>query len=106
MSKYLLKFIEYILPSSKDCTGVGLLSHREVYPHSTGISKENIILSIELKLKPLTQTKTYYCKRTTRDEGILGIRKETRARLLSLQIGTLVTAQDIFISVTHGGILF
>jgi HD superfamily phosphohydrolase len=55
MSKYLLKFIKYILPSSKDWTGVGLLSYRDVYLHSTSISRENIVLSIELVLKSQTQ---------------------------------------------------
>jgi hypothetical protein len=57
MSKYLLKFIKYILPSSKDWTGVGLLSYRDVYLHSTSISRENIdiVLSIELALKSQTQ---------------------------------------------------
>jgi hypothetical protein len=57
MSKYLLKFIKYILPSSKDWTGVGPLSYRDVYLHSTSISRENIdiVLSIELVLKSQTQ---------------------------------------------------
>ena len=51
MSKYLLKFIKYILPSSKDWTGVGHLSY---YLHSNSIRRENI-LSIELVLKSQTQ---------------------------------------------------
>ena len=59
MSKYLLKFLKYILPSSKDWTGVGLLNYRDVYLHSTSItgSRENIdiVLSIELVLKSQTQ---------------------------------------------------
>ena len=42
MSKYHLKFIKYILPSSKDWAGVGLLSYRDVYLHSASISRENI----------------------------------------------------------------
>ena len=54
MSKYLLKFIKYISPSSKDWTGVGLLSYRNVYLHSTSIIRDNI-LSIELVLKSQTQ---------------------------------------------------
>jgi hypothetical protein len=71
MSKHLLKFIKYILPSSKDWTGVGLLSYRDVYLHSTSISR---VLSIELVLKSdIITTKTYYyCKRATSDEDILG----------------------------------
>ena len=51
MSKYLLKFIKYILPSSKDWTGVGHLSY---YLHTNSISRENI-LSIKLVLKSQTQ---------------------------------------------------
>jgi hypothetical protein len=88
MTKYHLKFIKYILPSSKDWTRVGLLSYRDVHLHSSSISRENIdILSIDLALNhgQTTTTKTY-CKRATSDENILGIRKETRARLLNLLI--------------------
>ena len=53
ITKYLLKFLKYILPSSKIWTGVGLLSYRDVYLHSTSVSRENIdiALSIELVLK-------------------------------------------------------
>ena len=53
MSKYHLKFIKYILSSSKERSGIGLLSYGDVYPLSTNISRENtdIILSIELVLK-------------------------------------------------------
>ena len=47
---------------------------------------------------------TNYCKRATSDAGILGIRKDTRRRLLSLPM--IGDSQDIFVSVTHGGILF
>jgi hypothetical protein len=53
MSKYLLKFIEYISLSSKDWTGVGLLSYIIVYPNSTSITSR--VLSIELVLKSWTQ---------------------------------------------------
>ena len=56
MSKYLLKFIKYILSSSKDWTGVGLLSYRDVYLHSTNINRKNIVLYIELALEPDTTT--------------------------------------------------
>ena len=83
MSKYLLKFTEYILPSSKDCTGVGLLSYRDA--HSSSISGEDIdiVLSIELVLKSKTQlTKTYYYKRATANVGILCICKDTQPSLL------------------------
>ena len=53
---YNLKFIKYILPSSKDCTGVGLLGYRDVYWHSASISREKIeVLYIELVLKTQTQ---------------------------------------------------
>jgi hypothetical protein len=56
MSKYLLKFIKYILSSSKDWTGVGLLSYRDVHPHSTSsISRGSIVLFIGLILKSKTQ---------------------------------------------------
>ena len=53
IGKYHLKFIKYILPSSKEWTGVGLLNYRNVYLLSTSISGEDIdiILSIELVLK-------------------------------------------------------
>ena len=85
MNKYLLKFTKYILSSSKDWTGVGLLSYRNVFLHSTSIGKD-IVLYIELVLKSeTTTTKTYY-KSATSDEDILGIRKETQLRLLSLLI--------------------
>ena len=87
MSKYLLKFIKYIMTSSKEWTGVWLLGYRDLYLHSTSISRENIdiILSIELvtKMDTTTITKTYI-KRTTSDDNILSIRKETHPRLLSL----------------------
>jgi hypothetical protein len=56
MSKYLLKFIKYILSSSKDWTGVGIMSYRDVYPHSTSsISRGSIVLFIGLALKSKTQ---------------------------------------------------
>ena len=88
MSKYLLKFIKYILLSSKDWTAVRLLSNRDVHLCSTSISRVNIdILYIELVLKSDTTTTKTYCKRATSDEDILGIRKEMRiSRLLSLLI--------------------
>jgi hypothetical protein len=58
-SKYLLKFIKYISSSSKDNTGVGLLSYKDVCLLSSSISRENIaievVLSIELVLKSQTQ---------------------------------------------------
>ena len=83
MSKYLLKFLNYILPSGKDWTRVGLLRYRDVYLHSTIISRENI-LSIELVLKSdITTTKTY--KSAVSDEDILSI-QEIQHRLLSLLI--------------------
>ena len=65
------------------------MSYRDVYLLSTSISRENIdvdiVLSIELtiKLDTTTSIKTYI-KRATTDEDILGIRKETQPRLLSL----------------------
>jgi hypothetical protein len=55
MSEYLLKSIKYILPSSKDWTGVGILSHGNVYLHSTSISGDFIVLSIKLVIKSQTQ---------------------------------------------------
>ena len=74
------------MPSSKDWTGVGLLSYRDVYLRSASISREIIVLYIELVLKSdTTTTKTYY-ESATSDENILGISKETRTRLLSLLI--------------------
>ena len=79
MSKYLPKFIKYILSSSKDCTGVGLLSYRDVYLHSSRSSRENIDIVLYIELVPKSDTttiKTYY-ERATSDEGILSIRKET-----------------------------
>ena len=49
IGKYHLKFIKYILPSSKEWTGVGLLNYRDVCLLSASISRENIeiILSVE-----------------------------------------------------------
>jgi len=58
-NEYILKFIKYILPSSKHRTRVGFLSYRDAYLHSISISRGNIVY-----------------KRATSDEGILGIRKE------------------------------
>ena len=57
MSKYHPKFIKYILSSSKERTGVGLLNYRDVRLLSTSISGEDIeiILSVELVLKSSTQ---------------------------------------------------
>jgi hypothetical protein len=55
MSKYLLKFIKYIMLSSKDCTGVGLLSYRNVHSSSSSRENINIALSIELVLKSQTR---------------------------------------------------
>ena len=45
-----------------------------------------------------------YHKIATSDENILGIRKETRPRLLNLLI--IGDSQDIFVLATYGGILF
>ena len=57
MSKYHLKFIKYILSSSKEWTGVGLLNYRDVYLLSNSISRENIeiILSVESVTESWTQ---------------------------------------------------
>ena len=61
------------------------MSYR-VYLDSTSISREIIVLYIELaKITDTTTTKTYY-KSATSDEDIPGIGKETRPRLLSLLI--------------------
>ena len=106
MSEYHLKFIKYILSSSKEWTGVGLLNYRDVYLLSASISRENIeiILSVESVPKSDTTTKTNNCKRASSDAGILGIREDTRCRLWIMPI--IGDRQDIFILVTHGGILF
>ena len=85
ITNYLLKFLKYILPSSKDWTGVGLLSDRDVYLRSTSVSRKNV-LSIELVLKSDTSTMKTYYKSATSDENIMGIFKETRPRLLNLLI--------------------
>ena len=78
------------------------MSYRDVYLHFTSIIRENI-LSIELVVKSdTTTTKTY--KIAASDEDILGIRKETGPRLMSLLI--ISDSQCITVSVTHGGILF
>ena len=79
MSEYLLKLIKYILLSSKEWTGVGLLSYRNVYLCFTSISREkiDIVLTIGLVIKSDTAaTKTCY-KRATSDKDILCICKET-----------------------------
>jgi hypothetical protein len=56
MSKYLLKFAKHILPSSKNWTGVGLLSYRDVYLCSTTSRKDmDIVLYIVLVLKSQKQ---------------------------------------------------
>ena len=88
MDKYLLKFIKYILPSSKEWAGVGLLSYINVHLHSTSISRENIdiVLYIKLVLKSDTTITKTYSKRATSDDKILGILKETQLQLLSLLI--------------------
>ena len=63
------------------------MGYRDVYLHSASISRENIVLYIELEIKSDTPTtKTYHYERATSDEHILGIRKETRHRLLSLLV--------------------
>ena len=63
------------------------MNYRDVHLLSTCISGEDIeiiiILSVELVIKSDTTTKTNYCKSATSDVGILGIRKDTRCRLLS-----------------------
>ena len=51
MSKYLPKFIKYILLSSEDWTGVRHLSYWDICLHFTSI---DIVLHIELKLKSPT----------------------------------------------------
>ena len=52
MGKYLPKLIKYILPSSKDWTGVGHLSYIDVDLRFTSI---DIVLYVELVLKLPTQ---------------------------------------------------
>ena len=87
MTKYPLKLVEYILPSSKDWTRVRFLSYRDFYLHSASISRENIVDIVLSRISTkITDTTKTYCKRATSDEGILGICKETRRRLLSLLI--------------------
>ena len=57
MTKYLLKFIKYILTTSKNWTGVGLLSYRDVYLqilHSTSIRRKNILSRISTKITDTT----------------------------------------------------
>ena len=77
------------------------MNYRDDYLLSTSISREDIdvILLVELVLIIATTRKTNYCKSATGDAGILGIRKDTRHRLLSLPI--ISDSQDIFVSVTH-----
>ena len=82
------------------------MSYRDVYLRSTSISRENIdnVLYIELVLKSDTVTTETYRKRATGDKDILGIRKQTQPRFLSLL--SLAISKNIFVSVTHRGILF
>ena len=87
MSKYLLKFIKYILSSSKDWTGVGHLNYRD----STIISRNNI-LSIESVLKNQTQLQP---RRTIKVPAVMKV----------WACWSLVTAKIIFVSETHRGIL-
>ena len=63
------------------------MSDGDVHLPSTSITRENIDVLSEISTKILdtTITKTY-CKRTTSDERILCICKNTRCRLLSLLI--------------------
>ena len=68
MSKYLLKFIKNILSSSKDWTGVGVLSCRDVHWHHIG-------LYIELILKSQTQLQQ---KLTMREPLVMGILLEKK----------------------------
>ena len=107
MCKYLLKFTKYILPSSKDWTGVGLLSYRNVYMCPTSISRENIqvVLSIELILKSWTQLQQ---RLTIKDPPVMRVfwafAKKPDPDCWTCQ--PLVTAKNIFVSVTHRRILF
>ena len=55
-----------------------------------------------MEISDINITKTYYS--STSDEDIPGIRKDTRHRLLNLLI--ISDSHDIFISVSHGRILF
>jgi hypothetical protein len=51
INKNLPKFVEYILPSSKQWTGVWFLRHRNFHLHFASIDKEiidNIVLSCNL----------------------------------------------------------
>ena len=105
MSKYLLKFIKYILTSSKDWTRVRLLSYRDVYLCSTSISRQNIdiVLYMELVLKSDTTTTSAYRKRAASDEDIMGICKDTQSRLLSL---LTISDSQKYICITHREVLF
>ena len=104
MSKYLLKFIKYILLSSKDWTRVGNLSYRDVFVHSTSISRENI-LSIELVLKSHTPLQQ---RLTIKVPPVMWIfwAFTKKSNLDCWAWWSSMTDENIFVSVTHREILF
>jgi len=82
--------VEYIFPSNKEWTGVWFLRYRDLHLPFTTIGKEiinNVVLVDKIYTiiaKSVNRRKTY--KSATSNEQILGIRKETQARMLSLPI--------------------
>ena len=105
-TEYLLKFIKYILPSSKDWTRIGLLSQRGVYLPSNSIGSENIdiVLSIELVLKSHTATIRLTVKAPPLMKIFWAFGK--KPDLECCACWSSVTNKNIFVSVTHGVILF
>ena len=101
MSKYLLKFIKYIFPSSEDWTGVGHLSYRDVYLHHTSISRVDI-LSIELVLKLQTQLQQ---RLTTKVPSVMWIFRTfgRKPNIDCWACWSSVTAKNIFVPVLTEG---
>ena len=87
MDKHLPQLVKYIFTSGEEWTGVWFLMYRAFT--SIGMNKivqvladKICIIIVGLLIQPMR--KTY--KSSTSDECILGIRKETQARMLSLLI--------------------
>jgi hypothetical protein len=80
MNKNLPKSLKYIFPS-----GVWFLRERDHHLPTTGIRRVDIDLTLDVKLfstQPMTRT----YESAASDQYILGIRKHTRLRILSLLV--------------------
>ena len=85
MNKNLSKSLKYIFPSSKYWTGVWFLRERDHHLPITSARRVDIDLTLDVKLFS-TQLMTRTYESAASDEYILGIRKHTRPRNLSLLV--------------------